>query len=79
MPTNNNGQSDIVTHKTNTWNKSIFCQKDLTLQQYSSVLTYSDSERLKIIATIIIMRIEPKTVCILRASSGSTTYSCSIP
>jgi hypothetical protein len=29
MPTNNLGQSDIVTHQTNIWNKSIFTVKRL--------------------------------------------------
>jgi len=31
MSTNKGGQSDIVTHKTNTWNKIVPGQKDFSL------------------------------------------------
>ncbi len=35
MPTNNKGQLDAVTHKTNTLNKSILCQTDFSQQKDS--------------------------------------------
>jgi hypothetical protein len=40
MPTNNKGQSDIVTHKNNTLIKSILCQTDFSLHYVKSFRSY---------------------------------------